>query len=74
MTECSPDLAQLSSTYLVAAGGDVRGQSLHLAVEDVVLLHLILHGGQVLSKALVVQVVLGGGRKEALQSTSHRQL
>jgi len=37
----------------------MRSQSLHLAVEDVVLLHLVFHRGQVLTKALVVQVVLG---------------
>lgn len=44
--------------YLVSTGGDVRGQSLDLTVEDVVLLHLVLHRWQVLSKAFIVQVGL----------------
>ena len=45
-------------SYLVSTGGDVRGQSLHLTVEDVVFLHLVLHRRQVLSKAFIVQVGL----------------
>lgn len=45
-------------SYLVSTGGDVRGQSLDLTVEDVVLLHLVLHRWQVLSKAFIVQIGL----------------
>ena len=44
---------------LVLVVRDVRGQGLHLAVEDVVLLHFVLHRRQVLAKAFVGQVVLG---------------
>lgn len=58
--------------YLVTAGGDVRSQSLHLAVEDVVFLHLVLHRGQVLSKALVVQVVLDTDTKQDTLATTVR--
>lgn len=49
--------------YLVSACADVRSQSLHLAVEDVVFFHFILHRRQVLAKALSVQVVLKRGTK-----------
>lgn len=40
--------------YLVPTARDVRSQSLHLTVEDVVLLYLVLHSGKVQAKALVV--------------------
>lgn len=49
--------------YLVSTCGDVRSQSLHLTLEDVVFFHLILHRWQVLAKALSVQVVLKRGTK-----------
>lgn len=50
--------------YLVSAAGDVRSQSLHLTLEDVVFLHFVLHRRQVLAKALVVQVVLDRKTKQ----------
>lgn len=60
--------------YLVSTGGYVGTQGLHLAVEDVVFLHLILHGGQVLTKALIVQVVLGRGAKQSTVRPLHHML
>lgn len=50
-------------SYLVTTCGDVTSQSLHFTVKDIVFLHLVLHRWQVLTKALVVQVVLGQGRQ-----------
>lgn len=51
-------------SYLVSTGVEMRSQSLHLAVEDVMLLHLILHRRQILAKALVVKVVLDSNIKQ----------
>lgn len=56
--------------YLVAAGSDVRSQSLHLTVEDVVFHHVILHRWQVLAKTLVVKVVLSRGKKQDILKQS----
>lgn len=56
--------------YLVAASRDVRSQSLHLAVEDVVFHHIILHRWQVLAKTLVVQVVLSRDKKQDILKQS----
>ncbi len=63
------DVVQVLCLYLISTPREVRSQSLHLAVEDVVLLHLILHSRQVLAKAFVLQVILG--RKTRQHTSVH---
>ena len=51
-------IVSLWNPDLVLVVRDVWCQGLHLAVKDVVILHLILHRRQVLAKSFVGQVVL----------------
>lgn len=61
---CSTESADCHlCVYLVSTLGEVRGQSLHFTVEDVVLFHFLLHRWQVLAKTFVVQVVLSRTRQ-----------
>ena len=55
---CSVCVLCVGGSDLVVVVGDVWSQCLHLAVQDVVLLHLVLHRREVLAEAFVAQVVL----------------
>lgn len=63
-------------TDLVSGFWEVRNQSLHLTLEDVVLLHLVLHRRQILAKALPVEGFLKGahGTRDATTQPDKRAI
>lgn len=56
-----PGVHSPAGAHLAPVLGQVRPDGLDLVVEDIVLLHLLVHQQQVRPEALAAQLILGGG-------------